>query len=104
MQVYPVCIHNFLTIKNTKNMGKFKDLGIPRYQLMEELAELSTECTEIIKLLAKKERFEAKFDETRIGKKETRLREITEKMNSLFEEMIDVKYSYKRFLDETVIF
>lgn len=81
-------------------MGKFKDLGIPMYQLMEELAELSTECTEIIKLLAKKERFEANFDEPRVGKTEIRLDEIKSKMELLFEEVTDVKYSYERFLND----
>lgn len=81
-------------------MGKFKDLGIPRYQLMEELAELSTECTEIIKLLAKKERFEANFNESRVGKTETRIEEIIKKMDLLFEEVADVKYSFKRFLED----
>ena len=81
-------------------MGKFKDLGIPRYQLIEELAELSTECTEIIKLLAKKERFEAEFDKPRVGKTETLLDEIKSKMELLFEEVSDVKYSYERFLND----
>jgi hypothetical protein len=67
-------------------MGKFKDQGNPALALAEE-------CSEVIKVITKLQRFQGQWHETPDGDTETRWKQ-------LCSEMEDVMYQWKRLKEE----